>query len=71
MIIELDHNRFLSGHVDIPGGDFQVIPFGAGRRICVRMSMGFHIIHHMLASRYHTLILRLVSSRWPVTREVW
>ncbi|KAI5330207.1 hypothetical protein L3X38_029605 [Prunus dulcis] len=36
--------RFLPGgekpHVDVRGNDFEVIPFGAGRRICAGMSLG-------------------------------
>ncbi|KAG2301864.1 hypothetical protein Bca52824_030515 [Brassica carinata] len=38
--LEFDPNRFLDKSYDFSGNDFNYIPFGSGRRICVRMAMG-------------------------------
>ncbi|KAJ0981975.1 hypothetical protein J5N97_010230 [Dioscorea zingiberensis] len=54
---EFKPERFLPGgeqaHMDVKGNDFEVIPFGAGRRICVGMSMGFRMVQFMTASMLH------------------
>nr|BAT21088.1 flavonoid 3'-hydroxylase [Delphinium semibarbatum] len=49
--------RFLPGsekaNVDIRGNDFEVIPFGAGRRICAGMSLGIRMVSFMTATLVH------------------
>ncbi|XP_058080433.1 flavonoid 3'-monooxygenase [Magnolia sinica] len=49
--------RFLPGspqaHIDIRGNDFEVIPFGAGRRICAGMSLGLRMVYFMTATLVH------------------
>ncbi|KAL8505336.1 hypothetical protein ACS0TY_016536 [Phlomoides rotata] len=42
--------RFLDSNVDIIGQDFQVIPFGAGRRGCPAISMGLAIVELAVAN---------------------
>ncbi|MED6224668.1 hypothetical protein PIB30_086318 [Stylosanthes scabra] len=42
--------RFLESEIDFKGQDFELIPFGAGRRICPGVALGFRIIHFVLAS---------------------
>ncbi|PIA63064.1 hypothetical protein AQUCO_00200830v1 [Aquilegia coerulea] len=55
--LEFQPERFLPGsekaHVDIKGNDFEVIPFGAGRRICVGMSLGIRMVSFLTASLVH------------------
>lgn len=55
--LEFRPGRFLPGggheHVDIKGNDFEVIPFGAGRRICAGMSLGLRMVQLMLATFVH------------------
>ncbi|XP_038878698.1 flavonoid 3'-monooxygenase [Benincasa hispida] len=55
--LEFRPNRFLPGgekaHVDVKGNDFEVIPFGAGRRICVGMSMGLRMVQMLTATLVH------------------
>lgn len=49
--------RFLPGgerpNADVKGNDFEVIPFGAGRRICAGMSLGLRMVQLMTATLVH------------------
>ncbi|KAG5535709.1 hypothetical protein RHGRI_023466 [Rhododendron griersonianum] len=42
--------RFLDSDIDIRGRDFELIPFGAGRRICPGLSLAVRVIPVMLGS---------------------
>lgn len=42
--------RFLEREIDVKGRDFELIPFGAGRRICPGMPLAYRMVHLMLAS---------------------
>ncbi|XP_050228752.1 iridoid oxidase-like [Mercurialis annua] len=46
--------RFLGSNIDYKGQDFQLIPFGLGRRICVGMLLGLRLVYLGLASLVHT-----------------
>ncbi|KAK6920984.1 Cytochrome P450 [Dillenia turbinata] len=50
-------NRFLPGgekpSVDVKGNDFEVIPFGAGRRICAGMNLGLRMVTLLTATLVH------------------
>ncbi|GFZ03515.1 Cytochrome P450 superfamily protein [Actinidia rufa] len=52
--LEFLPERFLPGgekpNVDIRGNDFEVIPFGAGRRICAGMSLGLRMVQLLTAT---------------------
>ncbi|TVU31193.1 hypothetical protein EJB05_22871, partial [Eragrostis curvula] len=45
--------RFLGRTVDLRGGDFDLIPFGGGRRICPGMPLAIRMVHLLLASLLH------------------
>ncbi|WKA08546.1 hypothetical protein VitviT2T_026258 [Vitis vinifera] len=55
--LEFRPNRFLPGgerpNADVRGNDFEVIPFGAGRRICAGMSLGLRMVHLLTATLVH------------------
>ncbi|VAH38663.1 unnamed protein product [Triticum turgidum subsp. durum] len=42
--------RFLGLVIDFRGVDFELLPFGAGRRICPGMALAIRMVHVMLAS---------------------
>lgn len=44
--------RFLQENsaIDFRGQDFELIPFGAGRRICPGLPLAHRMVHHMLAT---------------------
>ncbi|KAL3818444.1 hypothetical protein ACJIZ3_004349 [Penstemon smallii] len=45
--------RFLNNKVDFKGRDFELIPFGAGRRICPGMPLTDRMVHLVLAYLIH------------------
>lgn len=55
--LEFRPARFLPGggyeSIDVKGNDFEVIPFGAGRRICVGVSLGLRMVQFVTATLVH------------------
>ena len=54
---EFRPERFLSGRnakIDPRGNDFELIPFGAGRRICAGARMGIVLVEYMLGTLVHS-----------------
>ncbi|XP_030468716.1 cytochrome P450 71AU50-like [Syzygium oleosum] len=45
--------RFLGSSVDVKGRDFQLLPFGAGRRGCPGMQLGLTVVRFVLAQLVH------------------
>ncbi|WVZ49631.1 hypothetical protein U9M48_000971 [Paspalum notatum var. saurae] len=54
--------RFLGTEVNFMGRDFQLIPFGAGRRICLGLPLAYRMVHLMLGSLLHRF-------RWTLPAE--
>ncbi|CAA0839449.1 Cytochrome P450 82C4 [Striga hermonthica] len=54
--LEFKPERFLSIHknMDVRGSDFELIPFGAGRRICPGSNLGLQMMHFVLANLLHS-----------------
>jgi len=68
--LEFDPDRFIGSSVDVRGSDFQLIPFGAGRRICAGMSMGIRMVQLMLATLLHSFDLSLSNGQPPETLDM-
>ncbi|RVW92895.1 Flavonoid 3',5'-hydroxylase 2 [Vitis vinifera] len=54
---EFRPERFLSGRnakIDPRGNDFELIPFGAGRRICAGTRMGIVLVEYILGTLVHS-----------------
>ena len=67
--LEFRPERFLPGgerpSADIRGNDFEVIPFGAGRRICAGMSLGLRMVQFMTATLVHAFDWELADGQTP------
>nr|QOU08777.1 F3'H [Triadica sebifera] len=55
--LEFWPERFLPGgekpNVDVRGNDFELIPFGGGRRICAGMNLGLRMVQLLIATLAH------------------
>ncbi|XP_065857061.1 iridoid oxidase-like [Euphorbia lathyris] len=45
--------RFMDSNVDFKGHHFELLPFGAGRRICAGLSLADRVVHLVLGSLLH------------------
>lgn len=45
--------RFVGSNIDFKGNHFELIPFGAGRRICAGIPLAHRMLHLVLASLVH------------------
>ncbi|AES74569.1 cytochrome P450 family 82 protein [Medicago truncatula] len=54
--LEFKPERFLTTNkdVDLGGQNFELLPFGSGRRRCAGMSLGLHMLHYILANFLHS-----------------
>ncbi|THG15268.1 hypothetical protein TEA_029710 [Camellia sinensis var. sinensis] len=61
---EFRPERFLTSHkhVDVKGQHFELIPFGAGRRVCPGTSFGVQMLHLVLARFLHGFELSTPSN---------
>ncbi|KAI7737101.1 hypothetical protein M8C21_013309 [Ambrosia artemisiifolia] len=62
---EFKPERFLDCQIDVRGQDFELIPFGAGRRICPGMPLALSTIHMMLGSLPNNFDWKLDSNVHP------
>lgn len=51
--------RFIGKDIDVKGQDFELLPFGSGRRMCPGYSLGIKVIHSTLANLLHGFTWRL------------
>ncbi|KAI8542231.1 hypothetical protein RHMOL_Rhmol08G0122300 [Rhododendron molle] len=57
--------RFLDLDVDVRGRDFELIPFGAGRRICPVLSLAIRVVPLMLGSLINSFDWKLEGGMKP------
>ncbi|KAK4382987.1 cytochrome [Sesamum angolense] len=57
--------RFLGSNVDVRGRDFQLIPFGTGRRGCPGLQLGLTIVQLMVAQLVHCFDWELPNGMQP------
>ena len=62
--LEFRPERFMTTHknVDVKGLDFELIPFGAGRRACPGITLGLQMLHLVLANFLHGFEISSPSS---------
>ncbi|CAA7050732.1 unnamed protein product [Microthlaspi erraticum] len=56
---EFEPERFLGKDIDVKGRDYELTPFGAGRRICPGLPLAVKIVPLMLASLLHSFDWKL------------
>ncbi|KAL0314892.1 UNVERIFIED_CONTAM: cytochrome [Sesamum angustifolium] len=57
--------RFFNKEVDVKGHDFQLIPFGAGRRICPGLPLAYRMVHLTVASLIENFDWKLEDGIMP------
>jgi cytochrome P450 len=56
---DFNPERFVGTTIDLKGNDFQLLPFGSGRRMCPGLSLGLTIMQMELARLLHSFTWRL------------
>ncbi|CAN6203284.1 unnamed protein product [Urochloa humidicola] len=56
---EFRPERFVGSSVDVKGHDFELLPFGSGRRMCPGIALGLRMVHVILANLLHGFAWRL------------
>ncbi|PIA36079.1 hypothetical protein AQUCO_03400170v1 [Aquilegia coerulea] len=57
--------RFIGKSIDVKGNDFELLPFGAGRRMCPGYALGLKVIQSTLANLLHGFSWRLPENMKP------
>ncbi|XP_043717004.1 cytochrome P450 CYP736A12-like isoform X2 [Telopea speciosissima] len=57
--------RFIGNNVDVQGHDFQLIPFGSGRRVCPGLQLGLTVVRLVLAQLVHCFNWELPNGMLP------
>jgi typhasterol/6-deoxotyphasterol 2alpha-hydroxylase len=58
---EFQPERFLGSSIDVKGQDYELLPFGSGRRMCPGYSLGLKVIQVSLANLLHGFEWKLPS----------
>lgn len=70
---EFQPERFLTTHkeIDVKGQNFELLPFGSGRRMCAGMSLGLNMVHFTLANFLHSFETLSASSQSIDVTEIF
>lgn len=63
--LEFKPERFLESDMDVRGRDFELIPFGAGRRICPGLPLAIRMVPVMLGSLLNSFDWKLEDGSSP------
>ncbi|XP_022997924.1 cytochrome P450 71A1-like [Cucurbita maxima] len=58
---EFNPERFVGKDIDVKGQDFELLPFGSGRRMCPGYSLGLKVVMSTLANLVHGFTWELVG----------
>ncbi|BBN02736.1 protein MpCYP823A2 [Marchantia polymorpha subsp. ruderalis] len=67
--MEFNPDRFLNSNIGLLGNDYQLTPFGAGRRKCVGMALGTVMVFRSLATLMHAYEWSLPEGTTPETLD--
>lgn len=62
---EFNPERFIGKNIDVKGHDYELLPFGSGRRMCPGYSLGLKVIQATLANLLHGFKWRLPGNMKP------
>ncbi|KAD3069184.1 hypothetical protein E3N88_37064 [Mikania micrantha] len=62
--------RFLKVDIDYKGQDFELVPFGAGRRMCPGLNMAHRLLHIMLGSLIKNFDWKLEGNMRPQDMDI-
>ncbi|GFP88698.1 cytochrome p450 71a1 [Phtheirospermum japonicum] len=62
---EFRPERFIGKAIDVKGHDFELLPFGSGRRMCPGYSLGLKVIQSSLANLLHGFNWKLPDNMGP------
>ncbi|KAB2013431.1 hypothetical protein ES319_D09G156000v1 [Gossypium barbadense] len=62
--------RFLGSKIDYKGQNFELLPFGSGRRICLGISLAHKVVHLGLATLLHSFDWELGNNISPETIDM-
>ncbi|KAF5182045.1 Cytochrome p450 [Thalictrum thalictroides] len=63
-------DRFLNSNIDYKGHHYQLLPFGAGRRMCAGVMLGQRMLYLSIASLVHTFEWALEDGVTPETMDM-
>ena len=61
--------RFLGSDLDVKGRNFELIPFGAGRRICPGLPLAIRMLHIMLGSLINSFDWKLEDEKMDMEEK--
>jgi cytochrome P450 len=67
---DFNPERFFGSEINLKGKDFQLLPFGSGRRICPGLSLGLMTVQIVLARLIHSFTWKLPFGETPKNMDM-